>query len=78
VSDEETVLTADGFDDALLGIGYQFTLALVVYDRAKCIAILMERDGMSRDDAVEFFEVNVQGSYVGEQTPVFLTLEEPE
>ncbi len=27
---------------------------------------------MSREDAVEFFVVNVLGSYVGEGTPVFL------
>jgi hypothetical protein len=65
---EPTVLLADGFDDALIGIGQQLTLYLAVYDYDKCVEILMTRDGMSRDDAIEFMEVNV----VGPRTPVFV------
>ena len=64
------MLYADGFDEAILGIGTQFNTTYVVYDQEKCIDIL-NRD-MSREDAVEFFVVNVLGSYVGEGTPVFL------
>jgi len=36
------------------------------------IGILMDRDGMSEDDAVEFFDFNVLGAYVGERTPIFV------
>jgi hypothetical protein len=42
------------------------------YDFETCVKILMERDGMSEDDAVEFMEFNVVGAYVGELTPLFL------
>ena len=67
-------LTADGFEDALLGFGHQFRHSVAVYDRDKCIEILMKRDGMSREDAEEFFDFNVIGAWVGEHTPVFLEL----
>ena len=30
-------------------------------------------DGTSEEDALEHFSYNVQGSYVGERTPIFLT-----
>ena len=43
-----------------------------MYDRKKCIRILSET--MSSDEAEEYFEYNVVGAYVGEQTPVFVNL----
>lgn len=64
---------ADGFDDAIIGLGQQFSRKpIVVYDRPKCIEILMKRDGMSHEEAEEFFEFNTQGAWVGEQTPMFV------
>ena len=45
---------------------------LAAYDRAKCIKILMDRDGMTEDAAEEFFEFNVIGAWLGEGTPVFI------
>jgi len=73
VAMEEEAKFADGFEDAILGIGQQFSKPpVVVYDRNKCIKILVERDGMPPDEAEEFFEVNTQGAWVGETTPVFV------
>lgn len=63
---------ADGFEQALVGVGRQFNRYAVVYDRAKCIDVLRYRDEMSRQEAEEFFEFNVVGAYVGENTPIFL------
>ena len=66
-------LTADGFDAAIVGIAERCGQpTLVVYDAARCIEILVERDGMDRDEALEFFRFNVLGAWVGEMTPVFL------
>lgn len=70
---DEGLLLADGFEDAFLGIGRCFNVTTAVYDYERCITILMERDGMERDEAEEFFEFNVVGAYVGPATPVFLT-----
>jgi hypothetical protein len=71
--DYESILLADGFDAAFIGIGSQFSKEpIAVYDRNKCIEILMDRDGMTYEEAIEFFDFNVQGAWVGEKTPVFV------
>jgi hypothetical protein len=47
------MLYADGFDDAILGGGQRFNDIFVVYDRNKLLDILVERDGMTMDEAIE-------------------------
>ena len=66
------ILLADGFEDALIGYGTHFAYGVAIYSKAKCLEILMQRDGMTDEEALEFFEFNVSGAYVGENTPVFL------
>jgi hypothetical protein len=67
---------ADGFDDAIIGVSRRFgNDPLVAYSREKCINVLMKRDKMSEEDANEFFDFNVIGSYVGVGTPVFVDTE---
>jgi hypothetical protein len=67
-------LTADGFDEAIIGLGRQFNNEVVVYDEDKCLKILMDRDGMDYDEAQEFFEFNVVGAYVGAHTPIYVRI----
>ena len=68
-----TVLLADGFDDAIVGIGAKFTQTpSVVYDKSKCVEILMERDGMDYGEALDWMEFNVYGAWVGDNTPIFM------
>jgi hypothetical protein len=69
----EELLVADGFDDCIVGIGRQFTKTFVVYDYAQVIQTLVDRDGMDWDDAVEFFEFNIVGAWVGDSTPCFMS-----
>ena len=69
---EVELLTADGFDDAIIGIGRQFNKHVVVYDTDVVIQTLITRDNMTLDDAMEFFEYNIVGAYVGENTPMFM------
>lgn len=60
----------DGFDDAVVGIGSRVNLGPVaIYDRDKCLSILMEQ-GLSCEDAEEYFSYNVDGCYAGEHTPI--------
>ena len=70
---EEAVL-ADGFDEAFIGMVERCGLPapVVLYDKGKCIQILIDRDGMTYEDAEEFFDFNVTGAWVGEYTPMFL------
>jgi hypothetical protein len=67
------LLFADGFDAALVGIGQRFNSYFLVYDRATVIQTMMDRDGMSEEDALEFFDFNIVGAWVGDATPCFLT-----
>lgn len=68
---DEPLIVADGFDEAFIGVGYSFNAAYACYDTGKVIEIMM-RDGLSYEEAVEHFYFNVLGSYVGENTPVFI------
>lgn len=66
--DEEELLIADGFDEAIIGIDeHSFRL---IYSCKICIDILLE-EGMNYEDAIEHFEYNVRGSYVGTKTPIW-------
>jgi hypothetical protein len=64
----EDILIADGFDEAVIGIE-ESTMRLI-YSITKCLDII-ESQGMTDEDALEYFYFNVQGAYVGEQTPIF-------
>jgi hypothetical protein len=70
LNDEESILLADGFDDAFLGIGRQFGKPFAIYDKERCLRILQET--MSEEEAIEYFSFNVEGAWVGEKTPIFL------
>ena len=64
---EEDILKADGFDDAIIGID-EHSMRLI-YSISKCIEIL-SRD-MTEEEAIEYFEFNVNGAYFGEKTPIW-------
>ena len=67
---DQEILLADGFEEAFVGVAYQFDKPVAVFDREKCINILA-RD-MSLEEAEEYFQFNVEGAYVGPNTPAFL------
>ena len=72
---DQEILLADGFEQAFMGVAESFGSApKAFYDSNKCIDILVERDGMTLEEAVEYFEFNVTGAYVGEFTPAFISL----
>jgi len=66
--DEEGLLFADGFDDAIIGICPNSLR--IVYSRTRCINILMK--DMNEEDAVEYAEYNTFNAYVGEKTPIWV------
>ena len=64
---------ADGFDDAFIGLcRVAGRPDVIAYDYWKCIDILMSRDKMTDEEAIEYMEFNVIGAYVGEHTPAFI------
>ena len=69
---EEEFLTADGFDDAIVGV--EPNSMRLVYDRDKMIGILMTDEEMEEIDAIEYLEYNTWNAYVGEKTPIFIEI----
>lgn len=65
---DEEILKADGFDDAVIGIDEKSMR--LIYSVNKCLNILMDQ-GMDMTEAVEYFDFNVSGAYVGEKTPIW-------
>lgn len=74
--ENEGMLFADGFDDALIGTVQVFNKTVALYNRETCIQIL-NKQGMTWDEAEEYFQYNVVGAYVGENTPAFAWIMHP-
>jgi|TARA_R110000787_G_C13198871_1_gene423809 hypothetical protein len=70
---DDKPLLADGFDSAVLGLS-RGTLGadIAVYSIDRCIDILVKRDGMSEDEAIEYMNFNVLDAYMGPMTPMFV------
>ena len=72
----DKILLADGFDEAFLGVGENSEgNPVAIYSIEKCLNILAEQFKDQEDpetDAIDYFEFNVRGSYVGEFTPLFV------
>ena len=67
------MLTADGFDEAIIGSIISFgRREIVLYSTQKILDIMVERDDMTQEEALEFFDFNIIGSYNGEGMPAFL------
>jgi len=69
----DDILLMDGYDDCVVGVVEQFGRPpIVCYDRENVIR-KMVADGMTYEEAEEFFEYNQIGAWVGDRTPCFLT-----
>ena len=69
----EGAILLDGLELAIVGITDEFGVGRrILYSKDKIIQILQERDGMTWDEAEEYFDYNIIGGYFGEQNPVFL------
>lgn len=67
---DETILL-DGFENCITTVVESIHGRHVVYNQEKIIKTMMDRDGMSREEAVEFYHFNILGGYYGEMTPMF-------
>ena len=62
------MIKVDGYNDAIIGVSWDDRL---VYDIDKMIAILVDRDSMTPDDAYEFLIYNVFESFIDEKQPIY-------
>ncbi len=72
ISDQfgEDLMVLDGYDDCIIGVCERFGMDdVVLYDKEKIIQKLMK--DMGNEDAMEYFEYNIIGFFVGAKTPAF-------
>lgn len=68
----EGAIILDGLDEAIIGIAEEFGNGYrIVYSKSKIFSILMNRDGMTEEDAIEFYEYNILGLYASPQNAIF-------
>lgn len=72
---EESALTLDGFEEAIIGITEVLSNYHVVYSRTKCIEVLIAR-GMTHEEAEDFFCYNTERAipYMSGSGPVPLIM----
>ena len=61
------------YDKAIVGVVERINLTVLCYDTQEILNILAEPEyRMNPEEALEHFEFNIRGSYVGEHSPLFL------
>ena len=61
------------YDSCIAGIGWRTASdPVLVYDRAKILEFLQTE--MTEEEAIEHYEFNIVGSWVGDGTPIFVEL----
>ena len=68
----EGVIVLDGLNEAVIGQTTKDGEWVLVYSADKIVDILMKRDGMDQDEAVEFYDYNIGCLYAGPRTPVLM------
>ena len=73
LSDDEEALFADGFDEAIIGLTRDIATSgpRVCYDIARILEALI-LEGMTEEGAIEHFDFNIAGAYMGPLTPIFV------
>ena len=75
------MLKIDGHDDAIIGPamiwgvdkkGGGIRISVLVYDAEAIRTTLMERDNMDSEEAREYIEFNIEGAYMGPDTPILV------
>ena len=66
------------FDWCIKGVVSRTNLSVLCYDVADILIMLQDKMGMTEEDATEHYYYNIEGSYMGEHSPVFLNKVFPE
>lgn len=68
----EVIIYPDGFEDCIVGVAEKFGgPPVAVLDLEKILSKLRQ-ENMNEQEAIEYFEYNILGAYLGEQTPVYM------
>lgn len=71
--DELLFMDPEYFDEAIIGVASNSVgMMAVAYSEPKVIDLLIKHDRMTPDEAMEYYQFNILGAYLGENTPVFI------
>lgn len=71
-NDVNAILLTEEFDDAIIGIQQKDDYVVAVYSESKMIELLMDHLDTDRDGAVDYYSFNIENSFLGEGTPLFI------
>ena len=68
------MLKAEGFDDAIIGTCYDYAAAAfrLIYSLEKCVILIVKKENISEESAIEWLEYNVITMFIGPGQPIFL------
>ena len=70
---DKRLVKANGLEDAIIGVGSRMNMPdVLIYSYNKCVDILMEKEGWTHEEAIEWMDFNVVGAGVGDTTPIFV------
>ncbi len=60
------------YDDCIIGVGARFHDGpIAIYSVERILAVLMRNDGVSEEEAQEWFDFNIIGAWLSPGTPIF-------
>ena len=65
-------LFAEGYDECIIGVALRAGQPDIIAYNIDAIIEELVKQGMTTEEAIEFFEFNIVGAYVGERTPIFI------
>jgi hypothetical protein len=72
IQNYDELLSMNGYDDCMMGICHRFGQEpIIAYDQKKVLAKMIDQ-GMTIEEAQEFFEYNQLGAGMGDLTPCFI------
>lgn len=69
----DDIMVADGLADAFIGVASfgKEGKTIAIYDSMKIIERLI-KEGMTEEEAIEYYEYNIASAYAGEGTPIYM------
>lgn len=69
-------LLIDNHEFALIGMCMTWhgnmLVERAIYDGPMIVEAMVEQDGMTEEEAIEYIDFNIVGAYVGENTPIIM------
>ena len=73
------MIRLNGYNDCILGVAYKIGCEdIIAYDKNKILEKLQLTDEMDEEEAEDFFQYNILGSFAGDTTPVFIGVNDHE